>query len=35
MISAEVEKALAGQINQEFTAAYTYLAMAAWFDRLR
>lgn len=33
MISAEVEKALAGQINQEFTAAYTYLAMAAWFDR--
>jgi len=33
MIPSEVEKALAGQINQELTAAYTYLAMAAWFDR--
>ena len=33
MISAEVGKALAAQINQEFTAAYNYLAMAAWFDR--
>lgn len=33
MIPLEVEKALAGQINQELTAAYTYLAMAAWFDR--
>lgn len=33
MISHEVEQAIAAQINQEFTAAYTYLAMAAWFDR--
>ena len=33
MIPAEVQSALAAQINQEFTAAYTYLAMAAWFDR--
>lgn len=33
MIRSEVEKALAEQINQELTAAYTYLAMAAWFDR--
>lgn len=33
MIRSEVERALAGQINQELTAAYTYLAMAAWFDR--
>lgn len=33
MIPSEVQSALAAQINQEFTAAYTYLAMAAWFDR--
>jgi len=33
MIPPNVEKAIAGQINQELTAAYTYLAMAAWFDR--
>lgn len=33
MIPSEVEKALAEQINQELTAAYTYLAMGAWFDR--
>ena len=33
MIPQEVEKALAAQINQELTAAYTYLAMGAWFDR--
>lgn len=33
MIPADVEKALAAQINQEFSAAYNYLAMSAWFDR--
>ena len=33
MITSEVEQALAAQINQEFTAAYSYLGMAAWFDR--
>lgn len=33
MIPPNVEKAIAAQINQELTAAYTYLAMAAWFDR--
>lgn len=33
MIPSDVQNALAAQINQEFTAAYTYLAMAAWFDR--
>lgn len=33
MIHPEIEQALAAQINQEFTAAYNYLAMAAYFDR--
>ena len=32
MIDARIEEALAKQINQEFSAAYTYLSMAAYFD---
>jgi ferritin len=33
MIEEKLEVALADQMNQEFAAAYGYLAMAAWFDR--
>ena len=33
MIPPKVQSALVAQINQEFTAAHTYLAMAAWFDQ--
>ena len=32
MIEPTIEKALGKQINQEFTAAYNYLGMAAYFD---
>lgn len=32
MIDPKIEKALNDQINQEMTAAYNYLAMAAHFD---
>ncbi len=32
MINQQIEEALAKQINQEFGAAYNYLAMAAYFD---
>ena len=32
MIHPDLQKALNQQINQEFTAAYNYLAMAAYFD---
>lgn len=31
-IGTKIEKALNEQINQEFTAGYIYLGMAAWFD---
>ena len=32
MIETTIEEALGKQINQEFTAAYNYLGMAAYFD---
>ena len=32
MIQQDLQNALNQQINQEFTAAYNYLAMAAYFD---
>jgi ferritin len=32
MISEKMEKALNGQINEEFYSAYLYLAMSAWFE---
>ncbi|MGE9268595.1 MAG: ferritin [Verrucomicrobiales bacterium] len=32
MIHAELESAINHQINQEFSAAYNYLGMAAYFD---
>ena len=32
MIKPEIEQAINDQINQEFTAAYVYLGMAAYFD---
>ncbi|MFA6564129.1 MAG: ferritin [Verrucomicrobiia bacterium] len=32
MLSNKIEKAINKQINHEFTNAYTYLAMSAWFD---
>ena len=32
MIEPTIEEALGKQINQEFTAAYNYLGMAAYFD---
>ncbi|MBI5686508.1 MAG: ferritin [Verrucomicrobia bacterium] len=31
MLSNKIEKAINKQINHEFTTAYTYLAMSAWF----
>jgi ferritin len=32
MLSNKIEKAINKQINHEFTNAYTYLAISAWFD---
>ena len=32
MIEPTIEEALGKQINQEFTAAYNYLGMSAYFD---
>lgn len=34
MISPEIEQAINDQINQEMTAAYSYLAMAAHFETI-
>ncbi len=33
MIDKEIEKALNDQINQELSASYTYMAMAAYLDK--
>jgi len=34
MIQKELEEAINAQINQEFTASYSYLGMSTYFDEL-